>query len=173
MPTTLTHLLSLSFSLSHLPRLTRQPAFSFSSRPRRSSELLLSQSNVCVYLINAEALLITATGGYVAWMVTRRPGQERRAASEPQWNLDRDAAVAWHLPAKQLVLFLANLPTSLTPVCVSCANSTAMAYVLLWTRHRKKIFWSIFKVIFLSSYFMFVCVQEFLSPHGSRLHTKK
>lgn len=75
MPTTLSHHLShstlllsffLSLSLSLASSIVPANPLLFSSRPLLSSELLLSQSNVCVYLINSEALLITATGRYVA-----------------------------------------------------------------------------------------------------------
>lgn len=146
MPTTPSHLLfhstlplSLSFSISPPPSYPPTHFFFFSSGPLLSSELLLSQSNVCVYLINSEALLITATGRYVAWMVTRWPGQEQCAASELKWNLDRDATLTWHHPANQLVLFFTNPLPSLVPVRVTVANSEAdthTAQVLLWRTHR-------------------------------------
>lgn len=114
MPTTLSHLF-----LSRLLHLTRQPTSLFPLALSFSSELPLSQSNVCVYLINAEALLITATGRYVAWMVTCWPGQELQAVLEPRWKLDRDATVAWHHPAKAIsvVFSSSNHFTSLQPVC--------------------------------------------------------
>lgn len=76
---------SFSLSFSRRLRLTRQPASLFLSHPLLPSELPLSQSNVCVYLINSEALLITATGRYVAWMVTRWPGQVETWTGMPHW----------------------------------------------------------------------------------------
>lgn len=117
MPTTLSHLFShssLFLSLSLACSTVLAKPLLFSSCPLLSSELLLSQSNVCVYLINSETLLITATGRYVAWMVTRWPGQEQYAASELKWNLDRDATLTWHHPANQLVLFFFSPSTHFT-----------------------------------------------------------
>lgn len=75
-----------------------------SLRPLLSSELLLSPSNVCVYLISGVALLIPATGWHVAWITTCWP--------RPSGNLDRGATSAWHRPTNQLVWFLAHLPGS-------------------------------------------------------------
>lgn len=121
------------YPLSHqplsFPSSRRQPPHFF---PLRLSELLLSQSNVCVYLINSEALLITATGRHVAWMVTH-------AASELTWDLDRDATWPGAILQTNYCCFFTNLLTSPIPVWVIDANSKLhlhTAYVELWTMLR-------------------------------------
>lgn len=75
------------------------------SHPLLSSELLLSQSNVCVCLINSEALLITATGSYVAWMVTCWLGPGAARGNGATVKPGQGWTMAWLRPGKQLVLF--------------------------------------------------------------------